>query len=189
MGEALAGRAAATRAGDKLSIVLALRDVPAWTIPLRGDFSRSAADLVRGADERAAALRAGSPQEYCRLGFDLGAWFAEAALAVMRRADLTAADVDAVASHGQTVWHEAGHATWQLGEAAVIAERAGCAVVSDFRVADVAAGDPYAGSTVVITVTGHGLKDTATALEGFGPLVESVVDADVTAAAEAAGLA
>ena len=51
-----------------------------------------------------------------------------------------------------------------------------------------AAGDSYAGSTVVVTVTGHGLKDTATALEGFGPLVESVVDADVTAAAEAAGL-
>ena len=32
------------------------------------------------------------------------------------------------------------------------------------------------------------LKDTATALEGFGPLVESVIDADVTEAAEAAGL-
>ena len=41
----------------------------------------------------------------------------------------------------------------------------------------------YAGSTVVITVTGHGLKDTATALEGFGQLVDTVVDADVTAAA------
>ena len=43
-----------------------------------------------------------------------------------------------------------------------------------------------------MTVTGHGLKDTATALEGVGPLVESVhstvVDNDVTAAAEAAGL-
>ncbi len=54
--------------------------------------------------------------------------------------------------------------------------------------ADVASGESYAGSTVVVTVTGHGLKDTATALEGFGSLVESVVDADVTAAAEAAGL-
>lgn len=50
-----------------------------------------------------------------------------------------------------------------------------------------ARGTSYAG-TVVITVTGHGLKDTVTALEGFGPLVESVVDADVSAAAEAAGL-
>ena len=46
----------------------------------------------------------------------------------------------------------------------------------------------YAGSTVVITVTGHGLKDTATALEGFGDLVDNVVDADVEAAAAAAGL-
>lgn len=55
--------------------------------------------------------------------------------------------------------------------------------------ADVAAGDSYAGSTVVVTVTGHGLKDTATALAGFGPMVDSVVDADVTAAAHAAGLA
>ncbi len=43
----------------------------------------------------------------------------------------------------------------------------------------VAAGESYAGSTVVITVTGHGLKDTATALEGFGQLVDTVVDADV----------
>jgi threonine synthase len=55
--------------------------------------------------------------------------------------------------------------------------------------ADLALGDSYAGRTVVVTVTGHGLKDTATALEGFGPLVESVVDPDVTQVAEAAGLA
>ncbi len=46
----------------------------------------------------------------------------------------------------------------------------------------------YRGRTVVITVTGHGLKDTATALEGVGALVDTVVDADVDAAAAAAGL-
>ena len=44
----------------------------------------------------------------------------------------------------------------------------------------VAAGESYAGSTVVVTVTGHGLKDIATALEGVGPLVDHVVDNDVT---------
>ena len=54
---------------------------------------------------------------------------------------------------------------------------------------DLEAGDSYEGSTVVVTVTGHGLKDTDTALEGFGNLVDNVVDADVTAAARAAGLA
>ncbi len=53
---------------------------------------------------------------------------------------------------------------------------------------DVAAGQSYAGLTVAVTVTGHGLKDIATALESFGPVVDTVVDADVAAAAEAAGL-
>ena len=43
--------------------------------------------------------------------------------------------------------------------------------------------------TVVVTVTGHGLKDTATALESAsGDLVDAVVDADVEQAAAAAGL-
>jgi len=55
--------------------------------------------------------------------------------------------------------------------------------------AELAAGQSYAGKTVVITVTGHGLKDTATALESFGDIVDNVVDADVEAAAAAAGLA
>jgi len=53
---------------------------------------------------------------------------------------------------------------------------------------EVAAGESYAGCTVAVTVTGHGLKDTATALEGFGQLVDTVIDADVEQAAAAAGL-
>ena len=44
---------------------------------------------------------------------------------------------------------------------------------------DIAQRESYVGSTVVVTVTGHGLKDTATALEGFGSVVDVVVDADV----------
>jgi threonine synthase len=53
---------------------------------------------------------------------------------------------------------------------------------------DLAAGESYAGLTVVVTVTGHGLKDTATALEAFGEVVDTVVDADLGATARAAGL-
>ena len=37
-------------------------------------------------------------------------------------------------------------------------------------------------------MTGHGLKDIDTALSTFTELVDTVVDADVEAAAEAAGL-
>ncbi|MDT0200982.1 threonine synthase [Nocardioides sp. AE5] len=53
---------------------------------------------------------------------------------------------------------------------------------------DLERGESYAGKTVVITVTGHGLKDTVTALEGFGDVVDNVVDVSVEDAAAAAGL-
>ena len=43
----------------------------------------------------------------------------------------------------------------------------------------------YAGQQVVVTVTGHGLKDIDTALSTFTDLVDTVVDADVDAAAAA----
>jgi anhydro-N-acetylmuramic acid kinase len=53
--------------------------------------------------------------------------------------------VEAVASHGQTIYHippERGRkgSTLQIGEAAVIAQRTGVKVVSDFRTADMALG-------------------------------------------------
>ena len=54
---------------------------------------------------------------------------------------------------------------------------------------ELAAVESYRDSTMVVTVTGHGLKDTATALEGVGSIVDTVVDAEVSAAAKAAGLA
>jgi anhydro-N-acetylmuramic acid kinase len=88
----------------------------------------------------AGALAGTTPDEYCRLNFELGHWLADAAIAVLADAGVPRADVAAIASHGQTVWHVPGHSTWQFGESAVIAERTGIDVISDFRVRDVAAG-------------------------------------------------
>jgi len=48
-------------------------------------------------------------------------------------------------------------------------------------------GEVAAGQLVVVTVTGHGLKDTAAALDGRR-IVDTLIDADPHAAAEAAGL-
>ena len=53
---------------------------------------------------------------------------------------------------------------------------------------DVAGGADFRGQTIVVTVTGHGLKDVDTALSTFTDLVDTVVEADVAAAAGAAGL-
>ncbi len=88
----------------------------------------------------ASALSSGTPAEYCRLNFDLGTWLADAAVEVIAEAGVAREDIMAVSSHGQTIWHEPGHSTWQSGEAAIIAERIGIDVVSDLRVRDVAAG-------------------------------------------------
>src|SRR4029079_8929243 len=69
-----------------------------------------------------------------------GGWLADAAVAVLTESGVSRKDVRAIGTHGQTLWHEPGHSTWQLDAPAVIAERTGISVVSDFRVRDVAAG-------------------------------------------------
>lgn len=91
-------------------------------------------------DALQAAMAAGTARDYCRLQFDLGQWLADAAVAVLAEAGVARDEVRAVATHGQTLWHEPPHSTWQIGEPAVIAERTGLDVVSNFRVRDVAAG-------------------------------------------------
>ena len=78
--------------------------------------------------------------EVCELDTLIGRAFAEAAAAA---ADAVGG-VDAVCSHGQTVFHwiEEGRArgTLQIGQPAWIAERTGAPVVSDVRIRDIAAG-------------------------------------------------
>ncbi|HWV26092.1 MAG TPA: threonine synthase [Aeromicrobium sp.] len=56
-------------------------------------------------------------------------------------------------------------------------------------IAAVEAGEVDPGLRITVTVTGHGLKDTETALSTFDSIADVIVDADVHAAAAAAGLA
>ena len=91
-------------------------------------------------DRMLSAMREGSAREYCRLAVDFGGWLADAAVQALAEAGVARSDVRAIGSHGQTLWHEPGHSTWQIDAPAVIAERTGLPVVSNFRVRDVAAG-------------------------------------------------
>jgi len=105
---------------------------------------------------RAAVLRvmegeAQTAAEMSRLNWRLGELYADC---VEKAAELFGVKVGLVGCHGQTVHHEtrarralgagvrsAGRSTtWQMGEAAAVAERMRCPVVSDFRPADLAAG-------------------------------------------------
>jgi anhydro-N-acetylmuramic acid kinase len=94
---------------------------------------------------RVRAVLDGTPtglREGALLSRDLGRAFGAAARTVADRIGL---ELDLVGSHGQTVWHHDGvepdgAATLQLGDGDFVAEEAGCAVVSDFRQRDIAAG-------------------------------------------------
>jgi anhydro-N-acetylmuramic acid kinase len=100
---------------------------------------------------RAAVLAAmnasrASVADLARLNFLLGELYADAVLATQRRLRVKAG---LVGCHGQTLYHQGEAqlflersvtATWQTGEAAIIAARVGVPVVSDFRPADMAAG-------------------------------------------------
>jgi anhydro-N-acetylmuramic acid kinase len=102
---------------------------------------REAVLAAFGAGSNAAALTA--------LHAALGLIFADAVVEARAAAGWTRGMVDAIGSHGQTIWHQPDpveiggmfvSATLQLGDPATIAERTGAPVVSDFRARDMAAG-------------------------------------------------
>jgi anhydro-N-acetylmuramic acid kinase len=70
------------------------------------------------------------------LNFQLGELYARAVLGAVKRYG----PVELIGCHGQTVYHEGGAHTLQIGEPAIVAERTGVPVVSNFRARDIAAG-------------------------------------------------
>ncbi len=138
---------------------------------IRGFQAAGAAPLVLGApvanpETKATAIRIGNPASW--------------ALAVAAR-DASGGRFAAV-SDSQILSAQADLAARD----GVFVEPASAAGVAGL-LAELAAGESYAGTRLVITVTGHGLKDTATALEGRTSL-DIVIDNDVDQAAQAAGL-
>jgi anhydro-N-acetylmuramic acid kinase len=71
----------------------------------------------------------------------LTAAHADAVKALLKTADLTAANVSLIGFHGQTILHRPeARWTWQIGDGALLAQLTGIDVINDFRSADVAAG-------------------------------------------------
>ena len=140
---------------------------------MRGFQAEGAAPLVTGEpfpdpETKATAIRVGNPASWHLA--EMAAKESEGRFAAVSDAQILAAQAELARRDG------------------VFVEPASAAGVAGM-LSELAAGDSYAAKTVVITVTGHGLKDTATALESHAGFVDTVVDADVDAAAAAAGLA
>jgi len=92
------------------------------------DSVRSAILAVSNCETHTAAVS--------RLNYRLGELYAKAVLRAIRRCG----PVELIGCHGQTIFHEGGSNTMQIGEPAVLAERTGVPVVSNFRARDIAAG-------------------------------------------------
>ncbi len=97
----------------------------------------------------------GTTADVCDLDVRMGRVIGEAVEEVLAEAGVTAGDVGAIGSHGQTIWHvppEGDHtgSTLQVGNPSVIAEIAGVDVVSDFRARDMAAGGHGAPLTAYV---------------------------------------
>jgi anhydro-N-acetylmuramic acid kinase len=90
------------------------------------------------AEIRKAILAVSTPASISRLNFELGELYAGA----VKRVGVPLKTIELIGCHGQTIYHQGEKPvnTMQIGEAAVIAERTGMTVISDFRVRDIAAG-------------------------------------------------
>ena len=97
----------------------------------------------------ASSSSRGTVDLVCHLNFRLGDIFANAALNVLKKANVENSKVSFIGSHGQTIRHlPEGHenfpenlpSTLQIGEPSVIAEKTGIKTIADFRSRDMAAG-------------------------------------------------
>lgn len=126
--------------------------------------------------------------EICQMNFLIGEVFADAALAVIREAQLEVEEVDLIGSHGQTIYHlppqsEAQYvpSTLQIGEPAVIAYRTGIPTIANFRVADLAAGGQGAPLVPYVDFLLFRQPDRTVALQNIGGISNvTLIPAPVT---------
>ncbi len=82
-----------------------------------------------------------SATQFVTLDYDLACFFAKGVSDFLKDNMLTENDVDIIASHGQTIFHQPSKGfTTQIGNPAVIAVKTGIPTVGDFRTKDVLYG-------------------------------------------------
>lgn len=121
--------------------------------------------------EREELLRAvteASVPELARLHAHVAEWAAQTVEMLLAESHVSPSQLGFIAFPGQTVWHEPPLVSWQLGEPAILAERFGVRVVSDFRSRDVAAGGHGAPLVPMADVLLFGAPDHPRVLLNLG---------------------
>ncbi|MEN1925449.1 anhydro-N-acetylmuramic acid kinase [Luteimonas sp. MJ293] len=133
---------------DGIDVALVDFSQPATPRMLSGHAWPWPADLRRQLVELGQSSASMGLDDFGELHVRIGTIFADAVKAALADSGIAADDVAAIGCHGQTLRHRphGRHGdgrfpfTLQLGDASVLAERTGIAVVADFRSRDVAAG-------------------------------------------------
>lgn len=110
------------------------------TLPYEESFKKR---ILKNLSDATAKL-----SEISSLNFELGHKFVDAIDYLLTDTKYTYEDIEFVASHGQTIWHDphgekcdnAVPSTLQIGEPSVISYKTGIKTISNFRTMDVAAG-------------------------------------------------
>ncbi|MCL2406229.1 MAG: anhydro-N-acetylmuramic acid kinase [Defluviitaleaceae bacterium] len=129
-----------------------------------------------------------SSADICHMNFLLGELFGLAAINITKKAGFDIHRVDLIGSHGQTIYHIPEpicthypiKSTLQIGESAVIAHNSGVLTVSDFRVADMAAGGvgaPLVPYTEFLLYAGSGESIALQNIGGIGNITAIQQDA------------
>jgi len=118
-------------------------DVQGQSLALHTSHSHPVPPALQAPVHRIIAEGRAELSELGRLDRELGECFSAAALAVLQKAHLSPADISAIGSHGQTVYHGPDAVppfTMQIGDPNIIAERTGITTVADLRRRDMAVG-------------------------------------------------
>ena len=78
--------------------------------------------------------------DLAQIDIDVAQIFAQTANQLLTQSSLNKDDIRAIGSHGQTIYHQGGKYSMQIGHGALIAEQTGITTVADFRMQDIAAG-------------------------------------------------
>lgn len=118
-------------------------------------------------------------EEWLKLDIILAQLFSQAALRIIKLANLRVKDIALIGSHGQTIRHKPatryGTITCQLADPARIAVECCVTTVGDFRVADVAAGGLGAPLTPIVNAIIFGKKDEKIGVLNIGGIANITI--------------
>lgn len=109
-------------------------------------YTRSYTDEEKQKILNTSFLDSSNVQKVCSLNYELGLWHNQAIESLLLKANVSIREIEFIAIHGQTVWHNPNNldgfmsSTLQLTEPAVISYYFNKLVISNFRAMDIASG-------------------------------------------------